>query len=71
MPMSKAFNTNNLLQGSGGTQVVSVLAFHSGDLSWNPAEVYRFNSVKCMKRTKINKKRPGLANFNEKNIPAQ
>ena len=71
MPMSKAFNTNNFLQGSGGSQVVSVLAFHSDDLSWNPAEVYRFNSVKCMKRTKINKKRPGLANFNEKNIPAQ
>ena len=53
--------------GSGGGQVVTVLAFYSVDLSSNPAEVYSFNSVNCLKRTKINKKRPGLAHL--KNIP--
>ena len=45
--------------GSGGGRVVSVLAFYSDDTSSNPAEVYSFYSVNCLKRTKINKKRPG------------
>ena len=47
--------------GSGGSQVVSVLTFNSDDPSSNPAEVYSFYSVYCLKRTKINKKRPGMA----------
>ena len=47
----------------GGGQVVSVLAFHSDDLSSNPAEVYNFSVKLYLKRTKINKKRLGLAHF--------
>ena len=31
----------------------------TNDPSSNPAEVYTFYSVNCLKRTKINKKRPG------------
>ena len=42
-------------KGSGGGQVVSVLAFYFVDPSSNPAEIYSFNSVNCLKRTKINK----------------
>ena len=49
--------------GSGGGRVVSVLAFYSDDTSSNPAEVYSFYSVNCLKRTKINKKRPGMVPF--------
>ena len=33
----------------GGGKVVSVLAFFSDDPSSNPAEVYRFYSVNCVK----------------------
>ena len=33
----------------GGGKVVSVLAFFSDDPSSNPAEVYRFYSVNCLK----------------------
>ena len=39
----------------------------SNDPSLNPAEVYSFYSVNCMKRTKINNKRPGWSIFKEKN----
>ena len=49
--------------GSGGDQLVSVLAFYSDDPSSYPAEVNSFYSVNCLKRTKINKKRPGMALF--------
>ena len=49
--------------GSGGGQMVSVLALYSVDPSSNPAEVNSFNSLNCLKCTKINKKRPGLAHF--------
>ena len=49
--------------GRGGGQVVSVLAFYSDNPSSNPAEVYNFSVILLLKRTKINKKRPGLANF--------
>ena len=42
-------------KGSGGGQVVSVLAFYFVDPSSNPAEIYSFNPVNCLKRTKINK----------------
>ena len=44
--------------GSGGGQVVSVLAFSSDDLSSNPADVISF-SIKFV--FEKNKKRPGLA----------
>ena len=54
--------------GRGGGQVVSVLAFYSDDPSSNPAEVYNFSVKLLLKRTKINKKRPGLAHFFKKNI---
>ena len=54
--------------GRGGRQVVSVLAFYSDDPSSNPAEVYNFPVKLLLKRTKINKKRPGLAHFLKKNI---
>ena len=49
--------------GCGGGQVVSVLAFYSDNPSSNPAEVYNFSVKLFLKRTKINKKRPGLAHF--------
>ena len=48
--------------------VVSVLAFYSNDLSSNPAKVYNFSVKLNLKRTKINKKRAGLAHL--KNILA-
>ena len=51
------------MMGSGSSQVVSMLAFYSVDPSSNPAEVYSFNSVNCLKRTKIIKERPGLVHF--------
>ena len=43
--------------------MVSVLAFYSDDPSSIPAEVYNFSVKLLLKRTKINKKRPGLAHF--------
>ena len=46
--------------------MVSVLAFYSDDPSSNPAEVYNFSVKLLLKRTKINKKRPGLAHFFKK-----
>ena len=50
--------------GRGVGQVVSVLAFYSNNLSLNPAEAYSFFLKNLsLKRTKINKKRPGLAHF--------
>ena len=54
--------TINLL-GCGGGLVVSVLAFYSDDPSSIPAEVYNFSVKLLLKITKINKKRPGLAQF--------
>ena len=52
--------------GSGGGQVVSVLTLYSDDPSSNPAEVYIFSVKLSLKRTKINKKRPGLVHFLKK-----
>ena len=46
--------------------MVSVLAFYSDNPSSNPAEVYNFSVKLLLKRTKINKKRPGLAHFKKK-----
>ena len=43
--------------------MVSMHAFYSDNPSLNPAEVYRFNSVNCLKRKKINKKKPGMAHL--------
>ena len=43
--------------------VVNVLAFYSDNPSSNPAEVYSFSLKCCLKRTKINKKRSGLAHL--------
>ena len=40
--------------GGGGGQVVSVLTFYTDDPSSNPAEVYNFYSINCLKGTKIN-----------------
>ena len=50
-----------LLGSGGGGQVVSMLAFYSVDPSLNPAQVYSFNSVNCLKRTKINQ--TGIGTF--------
>ena len=50
-----------LSRGCG--QAVSVLAFNSDDPSSNPAEVNNFAEKLLLKRTKINKKSPELANF--------
>ena len=44
--------------GSGGGQVVSVLAFYSDDPSSNPVEVYNFSVKLYLKRTK-KQKQPG------------
>ena len=49
--------------GSGGGQVVRVLAFYSEDPSSNPAEVYNVSVKWYLKRTKIYKKRPGLTHL--------
>ena len=46
--------------------MVSVLAFYSDDPSSNPAEVYNFSVKLLLKRTKINKKRPGLVHFKKR-----
>ena len=43
--------------------MVSVFAFYSDDPSSIPDEVYNFSVKLLLKRTKINKKRPGLAHF--------
>ena len=51
--------------GSGGGQVVSVLAFYSDDASSNPAEVYNFSVKLLLKRIKINKKEDGVGPFLE------
>ena len=48
--------------------MVSVLAFYSDDPSSIPAEVYNFSVKLLLKRTKINKKRPGLAQFFKKTL---
>ena len=55
-----------LAMGPGGGQVVSMPAFYSDDPSSNPAEVYNFSVKLFLKRTKINKKRPGLAHLKKK-----
>ena len=55
------------MRGRGGGQVLSVLAFYSDDPSSNPTEVYNFSVKLLMKRTKINKKRPGLAHLKKIN----
>ena len=61
------FQTNKIIfKGRGGGLVVSVLAFYSDDPSSIPAEVYNFFCKILLKRTKINKKRPGLAHFLKK-----
>ena len=49
-----------IMQGRGGGQVVSVLAFYSNNPSSNPAEVYNFSVKLFLKRTKINKKEAGV-----------
>ena len=46
--------------------MVSVLAFYSNDPSSIPTEVYNYSVKLLLKRTKINKKRPGLAHFLKK-----
>ena len=51
--------------GGVGGQVVCVLAFYSVDLSSSPTNMYNFHSVKCLKRTKINKE-SGLAHILKK-----
>ena len=43
--------------------MVSVVAFNSDDSSLNPSEAYNFSVILSLKRTKINKKRPGLSHF--------
>ena len=50
---------NEKESGGGGQQ----LAFYSDVPSSNPAEVFSFFSVNCLKRTEINKKRPGLTHI--------
>ena len=48
--------------------MVSVLAFYSDNPSSNPAEVHNFSVKLLLKRTKINKKRPGFGPFFKKNL---
>ena len=49
--------------GGGGGQVVSALAYYSDNPSSDPADVYCFLLKFVFERTKINKKRPGLAHL--------
>ena len=60
------FKKHFLRKGRGGGLVVSVLASYSNDPSSIPAEVYNFFCKLLLKRTKINKKRPGLAHLKKK-----
>ena len=46
---------------SSGGRVVSILAINSYEHILNPGEVYNFSIKLLPKRTKINKKSPGLA----------
>ena len=48
--------------------VVKWPACSPSNYSDDPAEVYSFYSVHCLKRTKINKKRPGMAHFLKKEL---
>ena len=66
LDVNKSESMFKFIPTSGGDQVVSVLAIDSDDPSLNPAEVYSFYSVYCLKRTKINKYRPGMAHFFKK-----
>ena len=50
-------------KGRGGGKVVSVLISYFNKGSSNPAEIYNFSVKLCLKRTKIYKKRPGLAHL--------
>ena len=43
--------------------MVNVLGFYSDDLSLNPDKIFNFSVNLLLKRTKISKKRPVLANF--------
>ena len=62
--INKFLNCGTMLHlGSGGGLVVSLFTFYSDDLCSNPAEAYSSVSVTCLKRTKINKKRPRLADL--------
>ena len=58
----RTFVTQEILY-SWAVVVVKCWAFYSDDPSLNPAEVDSFYSVNCLKRTKINKKRPGWLIF--------
>ena len=51
--------------------MVCVLAFYSDDPSSNPAEVYSFYSVDCLKRTKNNQKEAGDGPFFKKTVLGQ
>ena len=54
--------------GIGDCQVVSVLAFYSDHPSSNPTEACNFSVKLCLKITKINKKRPGLAHLKKSRL---
>ena len=49
--------------GSGGGQVVSVLAFYSNDPISNPAKAYSFLVKFVFEKNKNKQKRPGLPIF--------
>ena len=51
----------NLVTLDVGGEMVSKLAFNSDNTSSKPAYVCNFSVNLMLKRTKINKKRPGLA----------
>ena len=42
-----------------------MLAFYPGNPSSDPAEVYTFHSVNCLKRIKINEKEAGMAHVDD------
>ena len=48
-----------------------MLAFYSDDQSSNPDEAYSFSVKLCLKRTKINEKRPWLAHIFKKHLLIQ
>ena len=52
--------------GRSGGQVVSEIGFYSDDPSSNPAEVYSFSVILCLKRTKINEKETGVGSLFKK-----
>ena len=57
---------NLSILGRGGYQVISVLTFYSDDPSSNPAVIYSFYYVNCLKKDENKQKEAGNGPFLKK-----